>query len=105
MPTFSLPALSYNLENILDVTVILFYFFKFDVFPYKTPNVVGSASATMENKRRFRDDSGHDRVFILHTYMYWFVDPRRTLGREVGREVKEVDLEGINEKLGRLLPQ
>ena len=37
MPAFPLPALSFTLRNILEVTLILFYFFKNSVFSYKTP--------------------------------------------------------------------
>ena len=36
IPTFPLPALSSTLRNILDVIVILFYFFLNKVLPYKT---------------------------------------------------------------------
>ena len=39
LSAFPLPALRSTLENILDATVILFYFFSKSVFPYKTQKV------------------------------------------------------------------
>ena len=40
LPTFLLPALKPILRNILDATVILFYFFTNNVFPYKTLSLI-----------------------------------------------------------------